>query len=67
MTLLARIALDLTLPNAHPVMKPDHCFLRMALVLKNAQILLTLIRINLSVTFAKTLAKLVQDHPNHNV
>ena len=66
-TLLARIALDSTLVNVHPVMKPDHILLRIALVLKNAQILSTLTRVNSFVTLAIALAKLVRDHSLLNV
>ena len=62
-TFLARNALVPPLTNVHPVMKQDPFFLRMALALKNAQILLILIRTNSSVTLVKVLAKLVQGLP----
>ena len=41
-TLLVRTVLVPPLTNVHPVMKPDPFFLRIALVSKNAQILLIL-------------------------
>ena len=59
--------MELPLTNAHPVMKQNHFFLRMALVLKNAQILLTLTRFNSYVTLVIALAKLVQGLPHHSV
>ena len=64
--LLVRTVLVPPLTNVLPVMKPDHFFIRIALVLKNAQILLTLTLINSSVTLAITLAKHVQGLTHHN-
>ncbi len=66
MTLLVKTVLVPPLTNVHHAMKPDNYFLKMVLVLKNAQILSTLIKINLFVTLVIALAKLVLDHHPYN-